>query len=72
MSSTRHRWGEKVRFGNYKSERQCLRCETVLVSRHETEGGRAVHWKEFWRDQERIACEAVPPCDARLEKAVAA
>lgn len=69
MISTRHKWGEKVRFGNYKSERQCLRCETVLVSRHESEGGHPRHWKEFWRDEVRIRCDATPPCDARREVA---
>lgn len=67
MNSTRHKWGEKTRFGNYKSEKQCLRCETVLVSRHEHEGGRPRHWKEFWRDEERIYCDGTPPCDARRE-----
>ena len=69
MTSTRHRWGEKVRFPPHKSEQQCIRCETVKVTRHESEGGREVHWVEFWRDEERIKCEATPPCDARLEAA---
>jgi len=66
-TSTRHRWGEKVRFGNYKSEKQCTRCELVMVSRHESEGGRAVHWKEYWRDEELISRDTLPLCDARLE-----
>lgn len=66
-TSTRHRWGEKVRFGNYKSEQQCIRCELVKVSRHEHEGGRDVHWKEYWRDEELISRDALPICDARCE-----
>ena len=67
-TSTRHRWGEKVRFGNYKSERQCLRCELVMASRHESEGARAVHWKEYWRDEVLISRDTLPVCDARLEQ----
>lgn len=65
--STRHRWGEKVRFGNYKSEQQCIRCELVKVSRHESEGGRAVHWKEYWRHEDLISRDDLPICDARCE-----
>lgn len=66
--SSRHRWAQKVEFPPYKSERQCIRCEMVLVSRHESEGGRPVHWKEFYRDEERVHHDATPPCDARLER----
>ena len=67
--SARHRWGEKVRFGNYKSEQQCVRCELVKVSRHENEGSRPLHWKEYWRDGDRmdVGDGVMPPCDARLE-----
>jgi hypothetical protein len=69
MTSTRHRWAQRQQISPHKSERQCMRCETVMVSRHESEAGRSVHWKEFWRDQIRIRCEATPACDARLEVA---
>lgn len=68
-TSTRHRWGEKVRFGLYKSEQQCTRCELVKVSRHEHENGRPLHWKEYWRDEELISRGQLPACDARLEGA---
>ncbi|ODM77776.1 hypothetical protein [Bradyrhizobium elkanii] len=70
MTSTRHKWGEKARFA-HKTERQCSRCDMVKVGRREAEGGRDCYWDEFWRDEERIYCEATPPCDARRE-AVAA
>jgi hypothetical protein len=40
----------------------------VMASRKEFEGGRPKYWKEFWRDCERIQCEATPLCDARLER----
>jgi hypothetical protein len=63
---TRHRWGDKVHFA-HKSEQQCTRCETVKVTRHESEGGRDVYWTEFWRDLEKIEADGTPPCDARLE-----
>lgn len=72
MSSTRHSWGEKVAFGNYKSETQCLRCGLVKVSRHETEAGRGVHWKEYWRDEELISRDDLPACDGRLEPGIEA
>ncbi|MGY3527712.1 hypothetical protein ACVISU_000480 [Bradyrhizobium sp. USDA 4452] len=63
---SRHRWGEKVRFP-LKTEQSCLRCDIVKVGRHEFEGGRDQYWTEYWRDEERIRCDATPPCDARLE-----
>lgn len=67
LTSKRHRWGDPVRF-EHKTERQCGRCETVKVTRHEFEGGRDRYWTEFWRDQEQIVCESTPFCDARLER----
>lgn len=70
--SIRHRWGEKVRFGIYKSERQCLRCGLVKTARHESEGGRDIHWAEYYRDEELVSRNTLPACDARLEDKVAA
>lgn len=66
MASARHKWGEPDRFP-HKSERECRRCGMVKVTRHEAEGPHDRHWTEFWRDCDRIRCEATPPCDARLE-----
>jgi hypothetical protein len=73
MSSTRHKWGERVELGPYKSERECTRCGVVRASLHQNEGGRDVHWKEFWRDGERVddGSGATPPCDARIERETA-
>jgi hypothetical protein len=65
--NTRHKWGTPHKLP-HKSERQCGRCEMVKVTRHETEGGREIHWTEFWRDLEQINSELTPPCDARLEQ----
>jgi hypothetical protein len=40
----------------------------VKASRHEFEGGRDLHWKEYWRNLDRIDKDGkAPPCDARLE-----
>jgi hypothetical protein len=67
-NSTRHRWGEKKAISPHKSEQQCERCDVVRASRHEFEGGRELHWKEFWRDLERLdEAGETPPCDARRE-----
>ena len=58
--TTRHRWGDPVRFER-KTERECSRgCRTIKVTRHE--GG--LPWQEFWRDGEIIARagEPAPPC----------
>jgi hypothetical protein len=70
MTSTRHRWGEKTSVSPHKSETQCSRCGVVRASRHEFEGRRELHWKEYWRDLERVddGSGATPPCDARLEQ----
>lgn len=69
-TSTRHRWGERIACGPYKSERECSRCGMVRASMHQNQGARDEHWKEFWRDGERIHHDATPPCDARLERTV--
>lgn len=60
----RHRWSEKTSFPlANKSERECLDCSLVKVSRHETEGGRQVYWTEFWRGLDRIECTGTPACE---------
>jgi hypothetical protein len=66
IGSTRHRWSTAHKWP-HKTERQCVRCEMVKVTRHETEAGREIHWTEFWRDLERAETQSTPPCDARLE-----
>lgn len=66
---TRHRWGDRNPVSLQKTEYTCRRCGVVKISRHETEGGRELHWKEFYRDLDKIAgaADPTPPCDARLE-----
>lgn len=66
--STRHKWGEAVRF-QFKTERCCSRCELVRVTRHDDPQGRP--WIEWWRDLEQIKSEATPLCDARLQRELA-
>lgn len=62
MSTQRHQWADKVVFPN-KSERECLFCGLVKVSRREFEGGRDVYWTEFWRGHDRIECAGTPACE---------
>lgn len=60
----KHRWGEKNVVSEHKTERECANgCGIVKVTRHESEGGREVHWVEFWRDLDRIEGEGTPVCD---------
>ncbi len=48
-----------------KSERQCLDCGLVKVSRHEYGAGsiHGTHWTEFWRGLDRIECKGTPACE---------
>lgn len=55
--TTRHSWSSPERFPR-KTERVCVRCDLVKVTRHES--GR--HWVEFWRDGERVPAERTPAC----------
>jgi hypothetical protein len=60
----KHRWGDKLVITINKTERECQNgCGIVKVTRHETEGGREVHWVEFWRGLDRIECDATPACE---------
>lgn len=59
----RHSWGEPVRY-QFKTERCCLLCGTVKVTRHEPDRH---PWLEFWRGLERIKCESTPPCTGKIE-----
>jgi hypothetical protein len=67
--TSRHSWSEPNRFhdnrGNItKSERSCLHCGIVKVTRHEIdELGRGVHWAEFWRGIDRIETDKTPVCE---------
>jgi len=64
----RHRWGERVVVSRNKTERECQNgCGIVRVTRHEIDGGREVHWIEFWRDIDRIEGEGTPPCAPQQE-----
>lgn len=60
----RHRWGDAQRFFHderpdiSKTERACVHCGLVRVTRHESDR----HWIEFWRDGECVDCERTPEC----------
>jgi hypothetical protein len=59
----KHRWGEKSVVSLQKTERECVGCGIVKVTRHETEAGRDLHWVEYWRDLEKIECVGTPACE---------
>lgn len=71
MAVPRHSWGAPDRFPN-KTERVCVHCGVVRVTRHE--GVR--HWTEFWRGLERVASDGhgwrTPACERGEEGADAA
>jgi hypothetical protein len=53
----RHRWSEPVRFQR-KTERACLKCDIIKVTRHEPNNV----WIEFWRGPERLHVGSTPEC----------
>jgi hypothetical protein len=62
----RHRWSDKTPISPHKTECECQNgCGIVKVTRHETEGGRDLHWTEYWRDLDRIEGTGTPPCTGR-------
>jgi len=72
MTSTRHRWLEKVIVSDhpYKSEKTCRRCGVTCASLHiEGERGGVAYLKEYWRGLDRLddASGMTPDCDGRLE-----
>lgn len=68
-ASIRHKWAKPVRF-QFKTERQCMRCELARVTRHDDP--QAQPWIEWWRDGDQVESEATPPCDFRLERELVA
>lgn len=58
----KHKWFENSRTAHI-TVRICERCTMRKISRHEFEGGRAVHWPEFFRGTERIQCDGTPACE---------
>lgn len=62
VESDRHSWGKKENF-LLKTERECLRCGMVKVTRHEPG---VLPWVEFYRNgEEKIVCNKTPPCPGR-------
>ena len=62
MTAKHHRWGDRVVFP-HKTERDCVNCGLVKVTRHETEGGRDIYWTEYWRNEEKLSVDRVPVCE---------
>lgn len=64
----KHRWGDKTIVTANKTERECLNgCGVVKVTRHETEGGRDLHWIEFWSGLDRVEGDRTPSCTAAVK-----
>jgi len=57
----RHRWGDPARYP-LKTERVCLRCGLIRVTRHDA-GPTAVPWVEFWNGDGRVETPATPKCE---------
>jgi len=55
---TRHNWSEPVRF-QHKTERECVKCGMVKVTRHEND----LCWVEFWRGLDQVNADRTPPCE---------
>jgi hypothetical protein len=62
MTTQRHSWGFPHRF-EHKTERQCLNCRIVKVTRHEPDGTREKYWTEFYRGLDKIECAGTPACE---------
>jgi hypothetical protein len=59
----RHIWGDPDRFP-HKTERQCLACLLVKVTRHEIDGaGREYYWTEWYRGLDQIKSKNTPACE---------
>ncbi len=70
IMTSRHSWSEVYR-DHHKTERQCIHCGLLKVSRHETdERGYALHWVEFWRGSDKLGGAATPACE-RVSESVA-
>lgn len=58
MKPQRHSWGLAHRFP-HKTERQCLQCRIVKVTRHEND----CCWTEFWCGLDQVEGKATPACE---------
>lgn len=64
--SKRHSWSDRYPFDTHHTFRRCWNCGLMRITRHESEGGRDVHWVEWrrvggvnFRSERTPACEAV-------------
>lgn len=63
----KHKWFENSR-NEHVTVRICERCAMRKISRHEFEGGKPMHWVEFYRGSARVQCDGTPACEpARVE-----
>jgi hypothetical protein len=62
VAKNRHQWGKPQRY-LHKTERVCIKCGLVKVTRHEAEGPRDLHWMEYWRGLDQIKSHTTPACE---------
>jgi hypothetical protein len=68
MTIERHSWGLAHRF-QHKTERQCIKCRLVKVTRHEND----CCWTEFWRCLDQVEGGRTPACEVvRVSEGAAA
>ena len=58
----KHKWSLNSRTHD-RTVRICERCGMRRISRHEMEGGRMLHWVEFYKGTERVKHHATPICE---------
>lgn len=62
-----HRW-KLVYQDQHKTERQCIRCNMVRVTKHPPVG---FPWIEYWRGLDRLPGDKTPPCEPIAETVTA-
>lgn len=62
-SSKRYTWSERFPLDQHHTFRRCWDCGLMRITRHESDGGRDVHWIEWRRNGERIDSERTPACE---------
>lgn len=64
----RHKWSEPSRPSALRTERICLRCGMIRVTRHDG-GAQSLPWTEYYDGDERLDAgpggKATPPCVER-------
>lgn len=64
MNGTKkHYWSDRCALDEHHTFRRCWDCGLMKITRHESDGGRDVHWIEWRKNGERIASDSTPACE---------